>query len=178
MYFASVERSQLCFTISEHWHQWEWTDFCYLFMFLIITLSCCHLKRSECTFCCHFIKISIERNDPRFVCFSTILSLLVLCDAKAGMLVLVSPFSITTWPVYTVPTLALASSFFFFFSSAAIPGQPYHIPPHPFSLSLKWCWAEVSPCCGGEQQERERSCCSPDSGALGEGRHDPNMSAS
>lgn len=54
----------------------------------------------------------------------------------------------------------------------------YTISPTPFSFSLQWCWAEVSPCCVVEQQERERSCCSPDSGALREGRGDPNMSAS
>lgn len=95
--------------------------------------------------------------------------LLVWCDANAGMLVLISPVSITTWPVYTVPTLAP-----FFFVQQAILGHT--IPPHTPFLSpsvgaeLRFLHVVV------ESSRRGR-------GAHGlrssrRGRHDPNMSAS
>lgn len=61
------------------------------------------------------------------------------------------------------PGLSILSQLFLVHE--AIPGLPYHIPT---PLLTRWCWAEVSPRC----------CCSPDLGALKEGRYDPDMSAS
>lgn len=51
------------------------------------------LDRSECTFCCRFYK-GVRKNHL-FVC----LILLILMQT-AGMLGLISTFSITTWPLY------------------------------------------------------------------------------
>lgn len=103
---------------------------------------------------------------------------LAQCDAKAGMLVLISPFSITTWPVYTVPTLAFKLIRFLFFQFSKLFLANRTVSPNPLPLSLRRCWAEVSLQCGAEKQERQRSCRSTDLRALGEGKHDPNTSAS
>lgn len=69
-------------------------------MFLIITLSCCPMTDLNVHFCCHFIKILIEKM------IHAVFGEWVFFHCSM-MLVLISPFSITTWPVYTVPTLAL-----------------------------------------------------------------------
>lgn len=181
MYFASVERAQLCFTIIEHWHQYGRTDSGLTKIHLVFIVSDYYtvplsLDRSECTFCCHFIKMLIEKviHAVFRVCFSTLLFCLFLwCKSRDAC----PYFSFRHHHLACLYCPNSLAFFFFFFSSASYswPTIPY---PPPVSLSLRWCWAEVSPCCGVEQQERERSCCSPDLGALREGRHDPNMSAS
>lgn len=106
----ALDRAQLCFTITEHWHRRGWTDFgltkIHLLFIHVLDYSTVlpSPRRSECTFCCHFFKeMLIKKKATRAVCRCVFL--LVFCDAEAGLLVLISPFSISSWSVYTVPTL-------------------------------------------------------------------------
>jgi len=80
-----------------------------------------------------------------FVC---VFHCFTVCDVKAGMLVLVSPFSITTWPSAPAQLKILS---FLVWASYSRPTVPY---PHPLLHPVQRCWAEVSPRWGGEELPR------------------------
>lgn len=76
---SALDRAQLCFTITEHWHRRGWTDFgltkIHLLFIHVLDYSTVlpSPRRSECTFCCHFfLKMLIKKRDPCCVsvCFS------------------------------------------------------------------------------------------------------------
>lgn len=76
----ALDRAQLCFTITEHWHRRGWTDFgltkIHLLFIHVLDYSTVlpSPRRSECTFCCHFFlrDVNKKKSDPCCVsvCFS------------------------------------------------------------------------------------------------------------
>lgn len=128
---SALDRAQLCFTITEHWHRRGWTDFgltkIHLLFIHVLDYSTVlpSPRRSECTFCCHFFLKDVNKKKRPVLCVGVFFCLFSVMQ-KQGCL---SLFLLSASPA----GLSILSPLFF--SSAKLFLSSHTInPPTPFSF--------------------------------------------